>query len=161
MLHSHRSVLFTKSCRQLFLDRALGCSMINENLISLCLDPKLKEERGNRCASPEHQNSPEISQCLRARVRMPWLAFKALLVWPQTTISMFSDFKPLYQPNVFSLTQWALPILFLRFSQQAMPTPPNLQGPTEVLVFHLNSAFRSFLRPSWSSKLWPSDLGLY
>jgi len=63
LLHSPGSVLFTKNREQLFLGWELGCSMINENLVSLLFGPLTKGgKRQHMCLSCA-QNSPEVTHC--------------------------------------------------------------------------------------------------
>lgn len=104
LLPSPGSVLFTKSGEQLFLGWELGCSMIHENL---CLDPKLKEERGNICASPV----PKILQRLPTadRPRLECLGWHSMLF----CLDLTSNLNILSSQNsVLSLIQWVLPIFF-------------------------------------------------
>lgn len=86
LLHSPGSVLFTKSREQLFLGWKLGCSMINENLISLLFGPQAKRRKRQHMCLSCVQNSLKVTHCLQAKVGTPWLAFKAFLVGPQPEI---------------------------------------------------------------------------
>lgn len=136
LLHSPGSVLFTKSREQLFLGWKLGCSMINENLISLLFGPQAKRRKRQHMCLSCVQNSLKVTHCLQAKVRTPWLAFKAFLVGPQPEILTFSDLKPLSQPDVLSLTQWVLPICLPGTPKRqcpsllsAEPTPLSLEDP--------------------------------
>lgn len=76
-LHSPGSVLFTKSRGQSFLSWAFSCPIINENPISLLLDPKLKEAIYVPFLCPKFSRIYPVPQ---AKVETPWLAFKAYLV---------------------------------------------------------------------------------
>lgn len=82
LLHSPGSVLFTKSREQLFLGWELGCSMINENIVSLLFGPQTKGGKRQHMCFSCAQNSPEVTDCLQAKVGMPCLAFNAFLLGP-------------------------------------------------------------------------------
>lgn len=100
LLHTVRVCALYKEPRTVFLGWELGCSMINENIVSLLFGPQTKGERTQHMCFSCAQNSPEVTDCLQAKVGMPCLAFQRLSAWTLTSdLNVFSSQNSVLQPH--------------------------------------------------------------